>query len=153
MTVVWWVVLLGVMYTRASTGEPMSLKFGGLFFLLLVGGLIWELVLIMFYAMTLVFFVLLFLEANGCINVHPTTNRIEPTAPPESQVMPTAPPESQVLSTTQLPVGQAVESRPGIYPSAVVVPTGFVVARAPGMDVAAVSIDLPIRKVSGWKRV
>jgi hypothetical protein len=74
-TVVWWAISLCVMYTRMSTGEPMSLKFGGCYFLLLVGGLIWELVVILFYAMTLVFFVYFFLESNGCINAHVVTTR------------------------------------------------------------------------------
>ena len=147
-TVVWWAYVLYIAWHEWKNGRTVSLSFLSWLVAGLVAGLFWEVVWLV-AALSVVC-------CHGLqsyrIDTAPPESQVVPTAPPESH-MPTAPPESQVLSIAPLPVAQAVEPTPGIYPRAVVVPTGVVVARAPGIDVAAVSIDLPIRKTTGWKRV
>jgi hypothetical protein len=139
-TVVWWAISLCAMYTTMDTREAMSLK---VFFLLLVGGLIWELVVILFYAVAIVYFFYLFLESNGCINAHPTTNRIEPIA---SGV------ENHGNTSTTRPATDFIPA--AVVPTALVPPAVAVVsAFRQSIDVAAVSIDLPIQKAQEWKHV
>jgi hypothetical protein len=149
-TVVWWAYVLYYAWRELKSGRTMSLSFLSWLVAGLVAGLFWEVVWLV--AALSVVCINSFPWKSYRIDTAPPESQVVPTAPPES-LMPTAPPESQVLSIAPLPVAQAVEPRPGIYPRAVVVPTAVVVARAPGMDVAAVSIDLPIRKAAGWKRV
>jgi hypothetical protein len=125
-TVVWWALVLCWAWKEWKENEKVSPL---IFCLLLVAGLIWEFVLSILWLGSFLAVMWAFI---------PSSNRIDPVA---SQSMPPAPPESQVMPSA--------ESQ--IIPAAVA--QVAVVARAPDIDVAAVSIDLPIRKATDWKRV
>jgi hypothetical protein len=144
-TVVWWAYVLFYAWQYWKSRETVSLSFWLWLVAGLVAGLFWE------FALGISWLVAMLIVVGH--HVLPLKSyRIEPTAPPESQVMPTAPPASQFMPSAP-PESQVIQVIPAAQvPVAEVVPTR-VVARAPGMDVAAVSIDLPIRKATDWKRV
>jgi hypothetical protein len=178
-TVAWWAIVLYYAWQEWKSRETVSLSFWLWLVAGLVAGLFWEVVWLV--AALIVVCINSFpwksyrIEPTAppesqVMPSAPPANQFMPSAPSERQVMPSAPSDNQIIVPTlwqqptssppavPLPQGQAVDwvSRHEIYPSAVVVPSVpsiRVVARAPGMDVAAVSIDLPIRKATGWKRV